>query len=344
MDEWQVWLQYVQGADAAVYAREHLSAHPDWSFVPVEVPAVLDRRRREIQVRLGYMIEEFQRQAHAFHKNGIPFIALKGIYLSHSIYPNVTQRPFRDIDILCRQGDVRKAFEVLRGLGYVSPPQRVRHWLEHCYFNSPMLHDGPVRFMVDVHWNMGPSHRYRIDLDGVWNRSVPWQGETVRALCPEDLLLQLALHATYSYFVLPLAHWRDFARIAETLPVDSDVLAGRAREWQARSTLYVALKMALRKSPSPALDRLLARLSLSSFRRAALEKWVIGNSSAGYMDGEREAWLGRGRKELFNVLITDRLLKTLSSEAHRLCKWARYGTEPKEQVRCWRKAWNLPVG
>jgi hypothetical protein len=344
MDEWQAWLRHVQGADAVIYAREHLSAHPDWSFVPAEVLAALDRRRREIQARFSYMIEEFQRQAQAFHKNGIPFIALKGIYLSQSLYPDVAQRSFRDIDILCRPGDVKGAFEVLQGLGYVSPPPRIRHWLEHCYFNMPMLHDGPVRFMVDVHWNMGPLHRYNIDLDGVWDRSVPWQGETVRALCPEDLLLQLVMHATYSYFVLPLTHWHDFARIAETLAVDLDVLAGRAREWQAQSTLYAALKMALRKSPSPALDRLLGRLSLSSFRRAVLEKWFIGNSSAGHADGEREAWFGRGRKELFNVLATDRLLKALGSEAHRFCKWARYGAEPKEQIRCWRKAWNLPVG
>jgi hypothetical protein len=193
MDEWQVWLQHIQDADAAVYAREHLSAHSDWSFVPAEVPEVLDRKRLEIQVRLGYMIEEFQRQVHAFHKNGIPFIALKGIYLAQSLYPNVVQRPFKDIDILCRPGDVKGAIEVLQGLGYVSPPLRVRHWLEHCYFNAPVIHNGPVRFMVDVHWNVGPLHRYSIDLDGVWNRSTPWQGDTVRALCPEDLLLQMWL-------------------------------------------------------------------------------------------------------------------------------------------------------
>jgi hypothetical protein len=345
MDEWQVWLQHVQGADAVIYVREHLSAHPETVFMPAEVLEVLERKCKRIQACLVYMLEEFQKLARALEEKGISCIVLKGIYLSQAVYKSVIQRPFRDIDILCRPCDVKGVMETAYGLGYGPPPPKLQHWLERCYFEVPVVHHvGRMSFLLDIHWHLAPSHRYRIDLGGVWQRSVQWQGEALRVLCSEDLLLHLALHAAKSYFALPWTRWCDFVRGLQTLPVDMDVLTARAEEWRMRTVFYTALRMAALRTPDTVLDKALERFPMSPFRKAALEKWIVCNGERTRSSWEHAKSVPRMRKELINVLVCDRPLTSLGTEFPRFCKWLRYGGEPRREVQRWRESWKRLAG
>ena len=234
--------------------------------------------------------------------------------------------------------------EVVQGLGYSPPSLKIQRWLDRCSFQVPLANTNPpTLFLFEIHWHIAHAYRYPIDLDGVWKRSVPWQGESVRVLCPEDLLLQLSLHAAYSYFVLPWARWHDFARVIETSSIDWDTLIKRAKEWQAYAALHTALKTAACKAPSPALDQALGQLPFLSRGKAMLEKWVIGNGDGGDTRWKRAAVPSRKRKELINVLMVDRFSTAFRSEVHRFRQWLRYGAEPKGEVRRWRKAWPRPT-
>lgn len=338
--EWQVWLQHVQDADAVMYVREHLSAHPEVIFMPAEVLEVLEQKHKRIQTRLAYMLEEFQKLVRALGEKRISCIFLKGVYLSQAVYKSVTQRPFRDIDILCRPCDVKSVMETAYGLGYGPPPPKLQHWLERCYFEVPVVHCADrTHFLLDIHWHLAPSHRYRIDLGGVWQRSVPWQGEALRVLCPEDLLLHLALHAAKSYFALPWTRWDDFAQVLRTLPVDVDVLTARAEKWRMRTVLYTALRMAALWTPDTVLDKVLDRYPISPFRKAALEKWIVCDSKRTRSSWKHIEAVPRLRKELVNVLVCDHPLASLGAEFPRFCKWLRYGSEPRGEVQRWRKTW-----
>jgi hypothetical protein len=335
-DEWQAWLRYVQGADAVMYVREHLSAHPGAIFMPAEVLEALEQKHKKIQARLAYILEEFQKLVRALEEKGISCIALKGIYLSQAVYKSVTQRPFGDIDVLCRPRDVKDVMETAYRLGYSPPPPKLQHWLERCYFEVPVAHHvGRMPFFLDIHWHLAPSHRYRIDLGGVWQRSVPWQGEALRVLCPEDLLLHLALHAAKSYFALPWTRWRDFAQGIQTLPVDMDVLMERAEKWRMRTVFYAALRMAALRTPDTVLDEVLERFPVSPFRKAALEKWIVHDGERTRSSWEHMEVVPRTRKELINVLVCDHPLTSLGAEFPRFCKWLRYGSEPRREVQRW---------
>ena len=64
----------------------------------------------------------------------------------------------------------------------------------------PFQKNGTV---IELHWDVtAPESPVRVDLDGLWRRAVPFENGNSRALalCPEDLLLHLCIHAAHHYF------------------------------------------------------------------------------------------------------------------------------------------------
>lgn len=144
---------------------------------------------------------------------GIPYIALKGAYLSCHAYPAPGLRPMRDLDILVPPEHCVAAFQLLMDAGATRigvfkgdpvatfeagknhlPPIRSPGGASVIEIHSRLFHDDepgvPARALPDLS-----------DDPGFWDRAVvePFGGEPVRYTSPADLLLHLIVHAVHDH-------------------------------------------------------------------------------------------------------------------------------------------------
>jgi hypothetical protein len=214
--------------------------------------------------------------------SGVAVIVLKGAYLAEVVYGDVALRPMCDVDLLVRKADLGRAQAALLDMG--GEHQQFEDIESRCRRN-PHLPQVHIRDLaVEVHWTIvSPLGPVRVDSAGLWDRARPATiaGVDVLALCPEDLLLHLCLHAAYTDTLG--AGLRPFCDIAETIhcfrdEIDWVQVAERAREWDATRhvglTLHLADSLLAAGVPEDAPERLvpggLDRRAFEAARQAVL--------------------------------------------------------------------------
>lgn len=245
---------------------------------------------------------ELGRLLRRFEGERIPVIPLKGPALAETLYPYPALRPCSDLDLLIRRESLDRADHLLLGLGY--------HRLADAHsfqfdlaFDRATLYEAPSGIHVDLHWGLVSDPRYSWDeREGltVWDRAVQVRvaGEDALGLCPEDLLLYLAVHLAVHHALVGLLWYYDlfliFERWAGTL--DWEAVVARASRWRVRVALYFALLEleALFGARAPA--GVMARIEPRG-PRAAVMGWLL----------RRRAPQQRGRLEhLIALLLVDR--------------------------------------
>lgn len=214
-------------------------------------PLVFDKLRQGFLVNTARNLI-YQRQTaqllQALSEQGIPAIALKGIYLAEHIYEDISLRVMSDVDIMVKKEHVARAIAAMQKLGYQTST----------YFNAqdsnrdvkhvpPMSKTGAA--YLEIHYALLEEDRpFSIDIPGLWQRAVPAKigGVEALALSVEDLLLHLCIHMTYQHrFNMGL---RGLVDILEVLwhyenQVDWELLHRRAEEWRAGRVLAVSLSL-----------------------------------------------------------------------------------------------------
>lgn len=214
-------------------------------------PAVFDKLRQGFLVNTARNLI-YQRQAaqllQALSEQGIPAIALKGIYLVEHIYEDISLRVMSDVDIMVKKEHVARAIAAMQKLGYQTSTyfdtQDSNRDVKHV---PPMSKPGAA--YLEVHYALLEEDRpFSIDIPGLWQRAVPAKigGVEALALSVEDLLLHLCIHMTYQHrFNMGL---RGLVDVLEVLrhyegQVDWDVLHQRAEAWGAGRVLAVSLAL-----------------------------------------------------------------------------------------------------
>lgn len=181
--------------------------------------------------------------------DGIAVIVLKGAHLGEIVYGNRALRPMGDVDLLVRKTELSKVAARLVGLGYRvrgHPPMEGAYARHHHL--PPLIKAGGVK--MDVHWTIHhPTAPFSIDVEGLWRRARPATiaGVEVLVLSPEDLLLHLCLHGSFSQqFGLGLRcicdisgsirHYRD--------EMDWEQVEHRAHKWGVGKYTYLTLRLA----------------------------------------------------------------------------------------------------
>jgi hypothetical protein len=172
-----------------------LKAPPEWER--------LFKARRLTAVHNLLLRQELGKALQALQGNGIPALALKGIVLAYTAYPDLSLRPMSDVDLLVPPGKREEAVLILRTLGYEYPegvlarhrdPNRRLAQIKE--FAPPLrLRASPM--LLEVHGHLECSEpMFPMPLEEFWSRSilVDLKGLTVRTLCPEDFLFHLCLH------------------------------------------------------------------------------------------------------------------------------------------------------
>jgi hypothetical protein len=177
----------------------------------------------------------------ALNRAGIPFIPLKGIWLSEHVYPDPAERPMHDLDVLVRLRDVERASAVMKESGYAG--QGVPND-KHRVFLHP---DWPLP--VELHGRLDHAGPLALDPEPLWERAVPSSccGQPCLTLEPHDLVLALVRHTLlHSLGFYPLRSLVDIALVLkkEGPAIDLHELHARARAVRMVRGLALVVAMA----------------------------------------------------------------------------------------------------
>ncbi|MEK6718466.1 MAG: nucleotidyltransferase family protein, partial [candidate division NC10 bacterium] len=267
-----------------------------------------------------------------FQREGLPVIPLKGPALAETLYRDPGVRPFTDLDLLIRGDDLPGALQLLSALGYrhlrTGPPLEFELAWRHAasFVNAEPRGD---HLPVDLHWQLldypAGAPAAAIDHREIWGQAIEVDGWGQRRLelCPEDLLIYLALHWAVHHACSGLIWQLDLALLLRRHggSLDWEGVGERARRWRVSGGLHFALQVVQERLNVGPPSRLMADLRPRGPRRWALE------------------WLGHRSDEelerldyLVPVLLLERswdVLRLLARSLFPAARWvrARYGQQ-----------------
>lgn len=285
--EWQEILRQSRRHGVAPLLYHRLKQADASSELPVEVWGELQALYLRSAATNGSMYRDLAEALTCLQASGIAVIVLKGGYLARHVYDNIALRPMGDFDLLVKEADLLKANDLLVELGYrVSRNADTEALIAKYYHLPPLIKAGKIPVGIELHWKLErPSARFKIDTEELWRRAQPAAfGESrASALCPEDLLLHLCIHASYHHqFRFGLRALCDIAEIIRNYHnrLDWELLCERADDWGAAKCVYLTLSLAAKlleaNVPHDVLQRLMPMELKHSFV-AMSEAFTLGD-------------------------------------------------------------------
>lgn len=257
--DWPLVLRLAHRHGLRPLLHRHLGAL-DAGRVPRAVIVELWGEAASIAQRNAVLARELGRIARLLESHGIRVVPYKGPTLALAAYADLSMREFGDLDLLLAREDVPRARDLLCDCGYV-PEYPLAPGIEAALLESRLQYHLVVRSRaqghpVELHWKTDPDFPVeRLDDAAWWDGMghVTVQGEALRTLAPEELLLVLCLHGAKH-------RWESLGwlvDVAELLrrggALDWDRIARRARELDCprRAGLGLHLANALLDAPLP---------------------------------------------------------------------------------------------
>ena len=120
-----------------------------------------------------------------FAEWAVDVLPLKGPALALALYGDAGLRSCKDLDLLVRSDDYRRAEALLLD----------------CGFTAGSVNDSERKFsrdgiLVELHFDITSPQIFRFDLDGIWRRSrfENFRGKPIHAMSRDDLVLYLCSH------------------------------------------------------------------------------------------------------------------------------------------------------
>ena len=204
-------------------------------------PGLAEGRRGALVRTLG-QIALAARVVGLLDERGIRALPLKGAVLAETVYDVESDRPMSDVDILA----LERWPEAVRALEEAGFPEFTRG--DHAWVCTDPASGGGVAGggIVELHRSVTSCPGlFPLDGDALWERSRVGSRQLPRHPGPEDLLVQLGLHAAFQHgLVLSLVQWLDFRRVLERETVDPERLRAIAAASRAEIPLFTALLVA----------------------------------------------------------------------------------------------------
>ena len=202
-------------------------------LLPGDVLGALRLRYQDNAHKALWFTGELLRIFRCFESAGIEALAYKGPVLAKTLYGDVTERQYSDLDILIRPEDVSKAKAAVLAVGYTCYPE-LRAQEEPAYIASGcgyVFHAAAGRNLLDLQWRIVPRF-YSIDFDVAHflDRAdqIAVGGHSVRTLRAVDLLLVLCVHAA-KHVWLQLSWLCDITQLANSPQLDWTAVQTEAR-------------------------------------------------------------------------------------------------------------------
>lgn len=243
-----------------------LAGAPETAAWPRELRARLLATRQALLFRGVQQLDALARASQLLARAGLRSLPLKGAALAEELYASVAERPMCDVDLLALE-DFPAALRLLEASGL-----RLVDRSDHAAALASS--DGLVLELHEAVTSCPGLFAARPE--SLWARSRAGVGQVPRLPAPEDLLVQLALHAAFQHgLALTLVQYLDFRRLLER-PLDAGLAAAIARETGAEAALAVSLEAAsmLVGARVPEALRAVLASALTRRDRAWLGAWL----------------------------------------------------------------------
>ena len=193
--------------------------------VPEDVLRALRARYQSEAARALRRAEEVGQILEQFEKEGIFAVHYKGPALAQRLYGDLSLREFGDLDIMVRERDVFRAYELIRRFGFVlSQLKDINKLAEYIPVNRELEFHRSDGALLELHWRFALQFAcVRHDPDRFLERfeKISLAGMEVRSLPLEVYLLVLSIHATKH-------RWKQLKLICDV----AEILGHADLDWQ----------------------------------------------------------------------------------------------------------------
>ena len=218
----------------------------DHELVPLDVSDKLGELQRAQTLFTLQLTAELFRVLERFASAGIKILVTKGPALAVRCYGDPGMRQYRDLDLVVRQADIRRATQIMIELGYepripVTAIDARKTAGEYSFAQSA---NG---LLVEFHTeDTFRYHPRRLDVNKIFQRSasILIDGRKIPVLSLEDELVLICVHGT-KHFWERLLWIADVAALISRQPVDWEEVLVRAGEVKAERILHLGLRLAL---------------------------------------------------------------------------------------------------
>lgn len=224
--------------------------------LPAEVGQTLESAYYTNLVHTFFLLEHLQsivNKARKARRHGAPMILLKGAAFAGWLYPSPALRPMGDLDILIRTEDFDFFSGVAEALGY-RPYETTDH--------ARSLRHRQSGTFLELHTSLTSCPDYLgVDIDSLFERSIPSAYLTARTLSPEDHLLHLCLHASFQHGLRQSAvNACDAYLLSQVAELDWDRFLERASERRMAPLVYSGLSLCHHLFPTQQIQEALKTL------------------------------------------------------------------------------------
>lgn len=234
-----------------------------WEAVPAaQRDSLRDEFRQNAALNLA-RTGELLNLLRKFRARGIPVLPFKGPTLAAYSYGSISLRQFNDLDLLLRPEDLAVGQDLLLTEGYtpgLDLPEARRSDYLHALGQVPFYRQWDAS-LVELHTRVMPrSFFFPLGLEELWGRAelLLLQGEMVRVLSAEDLLLVLCAHGAKHQFAC-LGWVSDLAALILSSPtLDLERALSRARALRSERVLLLGLRLGyglLNEAPPENVER-----------------------------------------------------------------------------------------
>ena len=236
--------------------------------------------------KIASYLEELDRIADIFFKDGIPLVALKNSGIAKAVYPFPGLVPMGDVDTLVRRSDFIHAHEILINNGYeIASPNKyhiadvnIGYREGSSEYTTKLPNSEQLWF--ELQWRPVEGRFLRSDQepegDVLINRSIVVHGSKLRILCPEDNLLQVCLHtAKHSYVRAPGFRLHlDVDRIVNAQKIDWSLFLKNVISHKVKVPVYFSLLIPKIFFNTPIPNDVLKKIKPKPIKLYILSHWI----------------------------------------------------------------------
>lgn len=268
-----------------------------------------------MDVRISNYMNELDKLAEVFSKNGFKLVALKNAGIARSIYKYNGASPMGDLDLLILPENFFEAHKLLEEMGYIFSFRNIYESedLEKAFKNGgseyyKILRSGE-KLWVELQWRPIAGRWIRPEQEPkssvLFLKAKKIYGSEALILSAEDNLLQVCLHtAKHSYVRAPgFRLHTDVDRIVSSINIDWNIFSTKVKNLNVRTAVYISLVLSHNLLSTQIPEKVLNDLKPSRLKTKILLFWL---KKVGLFNPNGKKWSNIGYI-VFVALLYDRI-------------------------------------
>ena len=261
-----------------------LSKSGNFSSLPANTRDYLRLMYAGTSIKNQIILNELKLLSRLFLAAAIPVVALKGVCLALTAYPDAGLRPMGDLDLLVPREKLSAAAEIAKSLGYqIAYPEKSPGLRDLLNPEICLQKSGPRPVTLELHRSLvaDKTYSYAVPVDWFWEQTESLKPqsskmcfENLLMLSPEAQILYAAGHAMLQHGggTTPLRWFCDLDCLIRHYEkrLDWDLLLSQAKSFEWASALDAFLAQAVDYFDTFVPDRVWASLSESFDRHRGL--------------------------------------------------------------------------